>query len=317
MTKLFFSYSHADEQLRDTLEKHLSALKRQGLIDTWHDRRILAGDELDHAIEQSLEEADVILLLVSADFLASAYCYDVEMQRAVERHNAGEARVIPIILRPCDWQDAPFGKLLAAPKDGRPVTSWPDLDEAFLDVVRAIKAAIRERTGPQQAAAQAVTPAPARTAAAPVVEQPRSSNLRTRKTFTEADKDSFLDSTFEFMANFFENSLLELETRNDDLTTRFRRIDADQFTAVVYRGGEAVARCKIVRGGMFGNGLSYSANDQARDNSYNESLSVEHDDQNMFMTPMGMAIHMGQRDAHLTPEGASEYYWSMLMQPLQ
>lgn len=319
MTKLFFSYSHADEQLRDTLEKHLSALKRQGLIDTWHDRRILSGDEFDHKIAQNLEEADIILLLVSADFLASAYCYDVEMQRAVERHNAGEARVIPVILRPCDWHDAPFGKLLAAPKDGRPVTSWPDLDEAFLDVVRSIKAAIRERTGPQPAGAQRATPSPASIAAAPVVEQPRSSNLRTRRTFTEADKDSFIDSTFEFMVNFFENSLAELEGRNDSLTTRFRRIDANRFTAAVYRNGEAIARCKIVRGGMFGNGISYSANDRADDNSCNENLSVAHDDQNLFMQPMGMAMtaHLGQRDSHLTPEGASEYYWSMLMQPLQ
>lgn len=317
MIKLFFSYSHADEQLRDTLEKHLSALKRQGLIDTWHDRRILAGDELDHKIAQSLEEADIILLLVSADFLASAYCYDVEMQRAVERHNAGEARVIPVILRPCDWHDAPFGKLLAAPKDGHPVTSWPDLDEAFLDVVRSIKAAIRERTGPQPTGAQSTMPSPANTAAVPVVEQARSSNLRTQRTFAESDKDSFVDSTFEFMASFFENSLAELEARNDDLTTRSRRIDADRFTAVVYRNGEAVARCKIIRGGMFGNGISYSASDRAGDNSCNENLSVEHDDQNLFMKPMGMALHMGRSDAHLTPEGASEYYWSMLMQPLQ
>lgn len=316
MTKLFFSYSHADEQLRDTLEKQLSALKRQGLIDTWHDRRILAGDEVDHKIAQNLEEADIILLLVSADFLASAYCYDVEMQRAIERHNAGQARVIPVILRPCDWHESPFGKLMAAPKDGRPVTSWPDLDEAFLDVVRSIKAAICERVGPRPASAPE-RPSPINAAVAPVVEQPRSSNLRTRRTFAESDKDSFVDSTFEYMAAFFENSLKELEARNSDLTTRFRQIDADRFTAVVYRNGEAVARCKIVRGGMFGNGISYSANDQGSDNSSNENLSVEHDDQNLFMKPMGMPVHMAQRDAHLTPEGASEYYWSLLVQPLQ
>jgi len=318
VTILFFSYSHQDEQLRDKLEIHLSALKRQGLIDTWHDRRILAGDELDGAIAQNLEAADIILLLVSADFLASAYCYDVEMQRAIERHHAGEARVIPVILRPCDWRDAPFGGLMAAPKDGRPVTSWPDLDEAFLDVVQAIKAAI----GPQRRTkAQPATPPPpaasAQAAAAPVTEPPRSSNLRTRRSFTEADRDTFLDEAFEYMAAFFENSLSELEARNEDLTTRFRRVDADRFTAVVYRAGDAIARCRIMRGGMLGNGISYSFNDRADDNSFNEQLTVEHDDQNMYLKPLGMQFHMERREAHLTPEGASEYYWSMLMQPLQ
>lgn len=314
LTKLFFSYSHADEQLRDTLERHLAGLKRQGFIDTWHDRRILAGDELHGAIAQELENADIILLLVSADFLASDYCYDVEMQRALERHNAGEARVIPVILRPCDWHDAPFGTLMAAPKDGRPVTSWPDLDDAFLDIIRAIKAAVPNR----QTGAMAAVGAPApRTDTIPRAAQPRSSNLRTRKRFTDADHDAFLDSAFEYMAAFFANSLAELEARDEGLSTRFRRVDANRFTAVVYRDGAAIARCKIVRGGMLGNGISYSVNDRADDNSYNENLSVEHDDQNMYLKPLGMQIHAGEREAHLTAEGASEYYWSMLIRPLQ
>src|ERR1035437_2373407 len=136
MADVFFSYSHKDEALRDRLEVHLTMLKREGIIETWHDRRITAGDEFAGVIDARLESADLILLLVSADFLNSNYCFDVEMKRALERHAAGEARVIPIILRPCDWHSAPFGRLLAAPKDGKPIASWPDLDEAFVDVVR-------------------------------------------------------------------------------------------------------------------------------------------------------------------------------------
>src|SRR3954464_6609931 len=117
MATIFFSYSHKDEALRDELETHLSMLNRQGFITTWHDRRIAAGDIVDPTISAHLESADVVLLLVSPDFLASDYCYDKEMSRALERHEAGECRVIPVILRPSDWHDAPFGKLLAAPKD--------------------------------------------------------------------------------------------------------------------------------------------------------------------------------------------------------
>ena len=142
--EVFFSYSHQDEDLRDNLAKHLSILQRRGVIDTWHDRQIEAGTEWAADIEQQLNRADIILLLVSADFLASDYCYDVEVQRAMERHEAGDARVIPVIIRPVDWQDAPFGKLQALPKDAKPITKWADRDEALLDVAKGIKRTLQE-----------------------------------------------------------------------------------------------------------------------------------------------------------------------------
>src|SRR4051812_25952109 len=128
---LFYSYSHKDEALRKKLETHLSLLQNEGVISGWHDRRIAAGTEWDGAISRNLEEAGIILLLVSADFLASRYCVDVEMKRAMERHEAGTAQVIPVILRPAYWHAAPFGKLQALPKDGKPVTTWRNRDGAF------------------------------------------------------------------------------------------------------------------------------------------------------------------------------------------
>jgi hypothetical protein len=142
--EVFYSYSHCDEPLRMELDKHLSLLRRQGVIAGWHDRRITAGTEWEGAIDTHLQRAQIILLLVSADFLASDYCYDVELQRAMARHEAGEARVIPIILRAADWHSAPFGTLQALPQDGRPITSWPNQDEAFLDVARGIRAGAEE-----------------------------------------------------------------------------------------------------------------------------------------------------------------------------
>jgi TIR domain len=142
--KVFFSYSHRDAELRDELAKHLRLLERQGVIASWHDRQIPPGTEWAGVIDTHLQTAAIILLLVSADFLASDYCYDIEMQRAMERHEAGEARVIPIILRPMDWYSAPFGKLQALPRGGRPVTSWPNQDEAFLDIARGIRSIAEE-----------------------------------------------------------------------------------------------------------------------------------------------------------------------------
>ena len=144
--RLFYSYFHQDEELRKELESHLSLLRRKGLISAWHDRMIGAGDEWKGETDKNLEEAQVILLLVSSSFLASDYCWDVETKRAVERHDRDEAKVIPIILRPCDWQGAPFGKIQALPRDGKAITSWSNRDEAFTDVALGIRRAIEAMT---------------------------------------------------------------------------------------------------------------------------------------------------------------------------
>ena len=141
---IFFSYSHKDEGLRDQLETHLKLLQRQGVISTWHDRKILPGSEWDREIDRHLERANIILLLISADFIASDYCWENEITRALERHESGAAAVIPVILRACDWKNAPFGKLQGLPKEMKPVTAWEDRDAAWTDVATGIRA-IAER----------------------------------------------------------------------------------------------------------------------------------------------------------------------------
>lgn len=320
MATLFFSYSHRDEALRDQLETHLAMLKRQGFIETWHDRRITAGEGVDNAISASLEAADIVLLLVSPDFLASDYCYEREMLRAIERDQAGACTVIPVILRPCDWHDAPFGKLLAAPKDGKPITQWPDLDAAFLDVTTAIKGAVKKR-GASPAKNTIREPNATFSSPAGAAPNPRSSNLRIAKHFTERDKDQFLHDTFEFIAKFFENSLNELAVRNCGIEGRFRRIDANRFTAVAYRDGNALAKCSVVLGSNSGlmAGISYSNNDSASTTSFNENLRVESDDQTIFLRPLGMSSfgHGTNEKTKLTPEGGSELYWNLFIEPLQ
>ena len=146
--KVFLSYAHRDERLRVEVEKHLSALRRSKLIATWHDHRITPGTELDLEIAASLTTSDLILLLVSPDFIDSDYCYLREMSCALKRHRRGEARVIPIILRPVDWSRTPIGKLLALPRDGKPVTSWSKRDEALLDVAKGIRRVVEEMESP-------------------------------------------------------------------------------------------------------------------------------------------------------------------------
>ncbi|MFN6464861.1 MAG: toll/interleukin-1 receptor domain-containing protein [Nostoc sp. DedVER02] len=142
--EVFFSYAHKDEELKNELVKHLSILKRQGVITAWHDREITAGKEWAGEIDTHLNTARVILLLISSDFLASDYCYDIELALAMERHTTGEACVIPVVLREVDWKGAVFGKLQALPKNADPVANWGNSDQAFADVARGIRKAVEE-----------------------------------------------------------------------------------------------------------------------------------------------------------------------------
>lgn len=140
--KVFISYSHKDEAFKDSLIEHLSSLKRRGVIESWNDREIKAGDEWSDEINAYLNDADIVLLLISSSFNASEYCISTELKGALEKHENSEALVIPIILRACDWQDLPYSKLQGLPKDGRPIQSWGDEDEAWLDVIGGIKKSI-------------------------------------------------------------------------------------------------------------------------------------------------------------------------------
>jgi tetratricopeptide (TPR) repeat protein len=142
--EVFYSYSHKDEALRVELENHLSTLRREGVITGWHDRQIRGGTEWKGKIDEHLKAAKVILLLISSDFMASDYCADVEMEQALERHSKGLARVIPVILRACEWKIARLSELQALPTDGKPVTSWPNRDEALTNIAQGIRQVIDE-----------------------------------------------------------------------------------------------------------------------------------------------------------------------------
>jgi hypothetical protein len=141
---VFLAYAHKDELLLRELETHLSSLKRQGLISTWHHQHITPGTNWARASDQHLEQASLILLLVSADFLACDYCYQIIMKNAMARHEAEEAQVVPIVLRPCDWSHAPFAMFQCLPHNEKAITTWRNRDLAWNDVIRGIRQVIDE-----------------------------------------------------------------------------------------------------------------------------------------------------------------------------
>lgn len=317
MAKIFFSYSHRDEELRNELEVHLAMLKRQGLITAWHDRRIGAGNDLHSATSAELEKADIILLFVSAHFLASDYCYEKEMARALERGQEGTARVIPIIIHPCDWHSAPFGNLLATPQDGKPVSMFANQNEALLQVAKEIRGAVEELGLIPK---DRVTPNQHCSIPSVIGVGPRSSNLRVKKEFTDHEIDNYLEESFKYIARYFEASLSELQDRNRNITVKYKVIDANCFTASIYDNGTRTAECTIWTrdGSSFPGDIMYCNGVTTSRNQYNESLSIESSGCSLGLKPFGMSYSsLSGNVGPLTQEGAAEHYWSMLISPLQ
>jgi hypothetical protein len=141
---IFFSYAHEDEALMDEVRRQLIGYDRRGIIRKWHDRQIAPGSNWRGQIDERLFRSDIILLFITPHFIESRYCYDVEMAEALRRHDANTARVIPVILRPCLWQDEPFARLQPVPTGGKPLTTWPNRDEGALNAAQGIMSVVRE-----------------------------------------------------------------------------------------------------------------------------------------------------------------------------
>lgn len=163
--KLFISYAREDEKYKKELLKHLSNLQRKGLIEGWHDGLILPSQQWDSEIKEQLHQCEVILFLISVDFLASDYIHNTEIKIAFERYEKNEVKIIPAIARPCLWQDTEFGQFQALPKNAKPLSTQKNLDEALLDVAQGIakivKANLHEEKEKQPTAFKAKTNEPA------------------------------------------------------------------------------------------------------------------------------------------------------------
>lgn len=321
MIKVFISYSHVDDNYRNELQKHLTSLQHQNIVETWHDRRIVSGEEWAERIDDELRQTDIILLLISSDFIYSRYCYELEMTEALARHERKEAVVIPVILRPCHWTGLPFGKLQAATKDGKPVEKYPSLDDAFLEIIKNIETVAKRLNAKRPSAALDPlknTSILASESSKPVL--PRSSNLAIPKVFSDHDKDTFLSNTFDFMACYFEGSLEELKNRNPGTETGFQKVDTRSFEATIYINGKQASKCGIWLGDFMGSkGLSsimYSSTGLGQGNSFNESMSIKDNGNILGLESMGMS-HLHRTEKLLTNEGAAEYYWSMFFEPVK
>ena len=302
--------------MRNELETHLALLRRQRVISSWHDRRITAGSEFDQVISNELEDSQIILLLVSAHFLASDYCYEKEMARALEKHGDGISIVIPVILHPCDWHSAPFGNLRATPTDGKPISMFANPHEAFSIVAKDVRNAagtIQEPGAIQNPDAGSIEGGSRNR------QGDRSSNLRLKKKFDDHDLDQFLEDSYEYIARYFDGSLQELATRNPHIKVRFKRLDETSFSSYIYDNGERVSECSVYYGnsGFGSSGIAFSHTGEAQRNSFNEQLTVIDDGYTLQLKSLGMQRYGNRNDEALSQQGAAEYYWSLFIRSLQ
>ncbi|WP_082829669.1 toll/interleukin-1 receptor domain-containing protein [Ectothiorhodospira sp. BSL-9] len=316
MAKLFFSYSHKDEEMRNELETHLALLRRQGAISSWHDRRITAGSDFGQVISNELENSQIILLLVSAHFLASDYCYEKEMARAIEQHENGSSIVIPVIVHPCDWHSAPFGNLRATPTDGKAISMFANPHEAFSIVAKDVRnaaEAVQEPASIQNNGAFSVD------VGARKLQGDRSSDLRIKKKFDDHERDQFLEDSYEYIARYFDGSLQELASRNPHIKVRFKRLDETSFSSFIYDNGERVSECSVYYGksGFGSSGIAFSHTADVQRNSFNEQCTVIDDGYTLQLKPLGMQMYGNRKDEALSQQGAAEYYWSLFIRPLQ
>jgi hypothetical protein len=183
--KAFISYSHKDSDMLAVLHKHLTQLQRDGLIQTWTDHEIPAGGKFDVQIDSTLEQSELFIALLSPDYIASNYCFDKEFKKALQMQEQGKLIVVPVILEPCDWLSTPFKQFKALPNDGKPISTWQNINTAFLDVIQNIRSLVRPQS-------DEIAPS-VKTSSQPLSV---SRNYRVQKDFDTIERLEFLEESF-------------------------------------------------------------------------------------------------------------------------
>ena len=308
MMKVFISYSHKDEAALELLHTQLAVLQRDGCIDEWFDRKIFAGGRIDTEINERLECSELYLLLVSPDFLASDFCMEREMKRALERHRSGEARVIPIIIEHCDWASTPLRDLKALPRDGKPVSEWTNENNAYLDVVQELRRVLAAEEVPQAAehGEAAGRAAPGRSGV---------HRYRAKRDFDEIDCSDFLEEAFGFIRDYFKRAIAEIDTI-EDLRGRFVSLSADSFTCTIVNRARKHGTAHITVHGRIENvscgDISYSFTKNGSPNLSDGSFTIKADEYELYLSSMMMS--WGSQGEKLTPATAAQQLWEEFLQ---
>ncbi|MDQ7250563.1 toll/interleukin-1 receptor domain-containing protein [Dongia sedimenti] len=309
--KAFVSYSHRDTWALERLKAHTSTLRRDGLIETWSDLEIPPGGEIDEHVADALAQCDLFIPLISADFLNSFYCYEIELARAIDRYDRGEIQIVPVVVEPCDWK-GPLRRFKALPKDGKPITEFTNQNTAFLDVSAGLRTICE---------AGLARPLPMATPKGDAPKQDPSSSqrkYRLKKTFDAIDRSDFVSEGFDVVRSYFEHAIAEINDV-EGLKGRFRAMSDRAFTCTVTNAHHQRGTANItVHSGsanrMLGD-IYWSFNPDASDNTANGSFNVGNDDYELFWTDRDFSRGGGREDAeHLTAREAAERLWNRFVE---
>jgi hypothetical protein len=304
--KAFISYSHIDGAALSRFATHLAMLRREGMLADWVDQKILAGGEIDKEVSRQLDACDLFLPLVSPDFLNSNYCYDTEMKRAIERHESGAIRIVPIIIEPCDWKASPLKRFKALPRDGKPVAEWTNKNNAYLDVVTELRRLIEEMPSAEM---------PGSNATGLAQRSGPGRKYRVKKDFDEIDKKDFRKRAFEKIHDYFAGAAAEINGV-DGLKARLELLGSDGFTCTVVNRQKRNTAAHITvysKGGRASLGdITYSFQEKAEPGTANGWFSVECDDYDLFLALNSLGSR--REEKRLTPEDAAEALWEEFLE---
>lgn len=301
--KAFISYSHADEAHIERLHKHLAQMERDGTLSGWFDREIHVGGNLDNDISDELLSSNIFLACASPDYIASNYCYDKELELALEREQAGELTLVPIILEPCEWLQTPLSKFKAAPKDGKPVSEFTNPNVAFLDVVSEIRRLCEARV----AKAEFKSAPPPSTSA----EINAASRYRVEREFDPLHKRDFAEKSFNEIYSFFESSVSELRSV-PDVEARLGRNSETHFSCTVINRGisRGFETLHVRLGGSWG-AIDILYGEENQPNTSSGGFGVGSDDYQLFLT--SGIFEYRSNEAKLTAREAAQKLWDDLL----
>lgn len=238
--KIFYCYSHVDEVIRDELQKHTKMLERRGIITNWHDRKILPSQTWDKEISEKLSESDIVILIISADFISSDYCFEVEMQEALKLHKEGKLRIIPVCARTCDWKDAPFSHIQGLPLDMKPIMSegWHNSDEAYYNVVDGLKQLIEDILQEEELAESIISSE----------EEYVDVEIKINKkfeSFSDTERENIVDGISKFLKLNKKIVIKSVKSGSVIITTRLSRNNVDKLQLEV-KEGTSLDHLKIV-----------------------------------------------------------------------
>lgn len=239
MIKVFISYAHADESYKEELEKRLALLKHNGTIESWNGKEILPEIEWDKEIKRQIQESQMILLLISNDFLVSDYINDIEIKLALDRYRKGEVIIVPIIIRPNAFSDFEIGKFQVLPKDGRPVSTWENQDEAWEDIISHLNRVFKsfnEGNIPLKHSSEK------NGTNLPLKQNPRHSKSEILELITKGDTEKALDLLISVSRSISNRDLLNYTML---LTSRFKGLQQNNTMGVISSADASISHAQI------------------------------------------------------------------------